>query len=85
MMISAKNKTLVSHKKTLSEYSINTLGFKLCHIEEIGLNTRTPIEEIGITALEAHFIKMNNPKNMFLVPLELSGLGEVPDFIQMQK
>ena len=75
----------VVHKKTLGKFSLNKEGWKLCHIEPIGLNDKTPVEEIDIKRLEEHFIKLASPGNMFVVPLEIGGIGEIQEFISEQK
>ena len=38
-----------------------------------------------IEIIEEHFMKLANPRNMFLVPLEIGGLGEIQEFINEQK
>ena len=56
------------------------LGWKVCHIKEVRLGGRGPIREREITLLQSHFVAFLAPSNMFLVPLELGGLGELPYF-----
>lgn len=57
------------------------MGWKLAHIEDVGLNTRAPLESLPIAVLEAHFRKLVMPSNMFAVPKHWAGLGEVPEII----
>ena len=71
--------------KLKMKFSLNKEGWKLCHIEPIGLNDKTPVEEIDIKRLEEHFIKLASPGNMFVVPLEIGGIGEIQEFISEQK
>ena len=75
----------VKYRKTLGQYSVNRRGWKLCHIDGVGLNSKMKIAEIEIAELENHFIKLANPKNMFLLPLEIGSLGEIQEFINEQK
>ena len=75
----------VKYKKTLGKYSVNNRGWKLCHIDGVGLNSKIDISKIEIIELEEHFIKLANPKNMFLLPLEIGALGEIQEFIDEQK
>lgn len=83
--IKKEERSKVKYKKTLGKYSINDRGWKLCHIEYVGLKTKTPISSININELENHFIKLANPKNMFILPLEIGNLGEIQEFIDEQK
>jgi hypothetical protein len=79
----ASEKPLMRYKCTLkAEDNINARGWKLCHIQEIGLGTRTPIERLEIGTLVNHFIRFVDPNNHFLVPLAWGGLGEVPEVIE---
>jgi hypothetical protein len=58
----------------------NDLGWKVSHIEPVGLKTRVPIEELSRDQLSGHFRRLMTPSNMFLVPKAWSGLGELPQF-----
>ena len=75
----------IKFKKVLGNYSVNKRGWKLCHIDSVGLNSKAPIQKIDINELEKHFIKLGNPQNMFLLPLEIGSLGEIQEFIEEQK
>ena len=60
---------------------LNKDGWKVCHIEAAGLRwaghpTGAPIEMI-----HAHFRRFLSPRNMFLIPLSIGGLGETPQMI----
>ncbi len=71
------------HTKTQGEFALS--DWKVCHIEEIGLNKRGDIEHIDINLLEKHFVNFLSPKNMFLIPKSIAGLGEVQEFIDEQR
>ena len=43
------------------------------------------MDEMKIEVIEEHFMKLANPRNMFLVPLEIGGLGEIQEFIDEQR
>ncbi len=76
------DKAFVKYRRTLSaKDSVNKCGWKLCHMSEIGLSTRTPPSEILLADLVRHFTLLMAPSNHFLVPLAWSGLGEVHEFI----
>lgn len=71
------------YTKTLGNYQLARL--KVCHIEPVGLNSRKSIEDIDIKIIIEHFKKFANPKNMFLLPKEIGGLGEIQEFINEQR
>ena len=83
--IKASEKKKIKYKKTIGSYSINNRGWKLCHIDPVGLKTKLPIEKIDIQELKKHFKKLANPRNMFLLPLQIGSLGEIQEFIDEQK
>jgi hypothetical protein len=75
-------KVHMKYKCTLSpKDNVNKCGWKLCHIEEIGLSTRTPLTQVPLGDLVRHFTLLMSPSNHFVVPLGWSGLGEVNEFI----
>lgn len=71
------------YTKTLGKYALKE--WKVCHIDAIGLNTKNRIEDIPIQVLEEHFRKYASPKNMFLLPQSIGGLGEISEFINEQR
>ncbi len=79
-------KKVAKHTKTLSKDALSDSDtkWKLCHIHPVGLNTRKPLQEIDIDTLVAHFKWYANPKNMFILPKEIGGLGEITEFIDQQ-
>lgn len=62
---------------------LNKLGWKVCHIESVGLNDKSAINQLPLTSVISHTRRLLSPRNMFLVPLRYQGLGEVPEFIQV--
>lgn len=64
-----------------SKIRINKDGWKVCHIFRAGLGLAGHPGSQPITAIEAHFRRFMSPRNMFLVPLVLGGLGETPQMI----
>jgi hypothetical protein len=56
--------------------NLNTLGWKVCHIVDIGLNQRCLISTISLQRLVNHFRLFLNPRNMFVAPKEVGGLAE---------
>ncbi len=61
--------------------NVNKTGWKLCHIEDVGLRTRARTEDLPIESVEQHFRLLIAPSNHFLVPLAWSGIGELPEVI----
>jgi hypothetical protein len=70
------------HCPLRKEFDVNGFGWKLAHIEAVGLNTRTSLTELPMERLLAHFRSLVSPANMFVVPLEWSGLAEVQSVIK---
>jgi hypothetical protein len=65
-----------------SKVDLNKLGWKLCHIREVSIASRTPPQRLSIQKLEDHFALLMKPSNHFLVPKQWSGLGEIPEVIE---
>ena len=82
--IKAKEKDKIKYKCILGKYSINKFGWKLCHIEDVGLKSSRQINEIDIVTLEKKFFLLMNPKNFFLVPKAIGGIGEIKEFKNQQ-
>lgn len=61
----------------------NKLGWKICHKRPIGIRQRGSITQMPISLLEEHFRLFLSPSNMFVVPLPLSGLGEIPQVTEV--
>lgn len=82
-----EEKGITRHTKTLGKYSLSEgdSKWKLCHIIPVGLNSRKGIEEFDIETIKKHFINYANPRNMFVLPKEIGGLGEIQEFINEQK
>ena len=70
------------HHTLATEFNVNTYGWKLAHIEGVGLKTRTPISSIPIARLKSHFRCLMVPVNMFVVPLEWGGIAELESVIR---
>lgn len=83
MILPRGEREAADYRATLgNEHSLNTRGWKLAHIASIGLRTRTPVNEVPMNDLTAHFRRFMSPRNMFLVPKSLAGVAEVPEFIE---
>ena len=73
--------TLNSLRKDHPDYA----GWRLAHIEHVGLKRRGDITELDISKLKNHFKSLMSPSNMFFIPKEYSGLAELPEFCQQIK
>jgi hypothetical protein len=60
--------------------NLHELGYSVCHISQVGLR-RVPLQERTEVELVAHTLLFLSPVNMFVVPKEYEGLGELPEFI----
>jgi hypothetical protein len=61
--------------------NVNKYGWKLCHIDDVGLSTSTRPEQLPLDTLIRHFCLLLMPSNHFLVPLTWAGFGELPEII----
>lgn len=71
----------IRYRCTLGKFSLNKYGWRLCHKEPVGLNTKNDISQIDIEILNKSFLYLMKPSNFFLLPMEWGGLGESPEFI----
>ena len=86
-VISKIDKEKAKYTTLLGKDAISVVGnkWKLCHIDSVGLGTREKIEKIEIEIIKNRFERYVNPKNMFLLPKGIGGLGEVEEFIKEQR
>lgn len=82
-MATKEIKANAKYTKPLGSYALP--NWKLCHIQPVGFNTNTSIEDLEISDIEDHFRKYVNPNNMFVLPKEIGYLGEIDVFIEEQK
>lgn len=62
-----------------AKHSLSDRGWKLAHIRSIGLRSRGKIEDQSLDRLQCHFREFMAPSNMFLVPKEWAGIGELKE------
>lgn len=75
-------KSQMKYKGTLSAAdNLNKRGWKLCHIDGVGLRSAASLENFPLERLLTHFRLLIKPNNHFLVPLPWAGLGELPESI----
>ena len=63
--------------------NLNTLGWKVCHIEPVAIGRQGAVEGMPIESLKSHMQRFLSVRNMFLVPKTHSGLGELPEFLEV--
>jgi hypothetical protein len=56
-------------------------GWKVDHLDDVGLGQKLRVEDIPLADLKGHFCRLMKPSNIVLVPSVLKGLGDMPAFI----
>ncbi len=69
------------HRSLSSEFNVNKHGWKLAHIHQVGLKTRTRLSEIPIDTIIQKFKFLLSPSNMFVVPLKWAGIAEAQEVV----
>jgi len=83
MIQKAVEKSAAKYHCTLTRrFNVNEYGWKLAHIQSVGLNNRTHISVVPLDRLTAQFISLMAPANMFVVPLVWSGIAEIETVIK---
>lgn len=70
------------HCTLTNEFNVNKYGWKLAHVQGVGLNTRTHISVLPLERLTGQFRSLMAPENMFVVPLVWAGIAEIKTVIQ---
>ena len=60
----------------------NDMGWKVAHVENVGIGYADAVTLLPWAVLTAHFVRFLSPSNMFLVPKEYAGVAETPEFIE---
>lgn len=82
-VVKRTEKPEIRYQCTLSKRdNLNTKGWKLCHVCEVGLRSRVRPADMPFDSLVEHFRRLIDPGNQFLVPLSWAGLGELPEVIE---
>lgn len=58
-------------------------SYKLCHLDSVGLGSRGEVASFTIQDLKRHVMKLLDPSNMILVPLQYGGVGECKAFLDV--
>lgn len=83
MMIQSRvERPLAKYHCSLSRsFNVNEYGWKLAHIEPVGMRKRTAVAETPIDTIESHFRSLLSPSNMFVVPKAWGGIAEARSVI----
>jgi hypothetical protein len=80
MAMSANERLGVKYKCTRQAIQgQNQLGWKVAHIEDVGLGYTGAVETTSLSELCAHMKRFLSPENMFLVPKAYAVVAETPD------
>ena len=80
LVIKKSEQEHATYRCTRMEVSLNALGWKVAHLEDVGLG-RVDLQETPIDRIIAHFHRFLWPGNMFVVPLLWAGLAELPEMV----
>ena len=85
--LTKEDKKKATYTRTLGKDALSDANtkWKLCHIEPVGMNSRKNIADLDINEIIKYFERYANPMNMFILPKEIGGLGEIQEFIDEQK
>lgn len=82
MIQKAIEKPAAKYHCTLTrQFNVNEYGWKLAHIQAVGLNNRTHISALPLERLVAQFLSLMAPANMFVVPLAWAGIAEIESVV----
>ncbi|MDP7628754.1 MAG: hypothetical protein QF530_12720 [SAR202 cluster bacterium] len=62
--------------------NLNTLNFKICHVEPVGIGYGD-IKQIDLKTLKEHMYRFLSVGNMFLIPKQYGALGELTAFLEV--
>lgn len=83
MVISRAEKEGATYRCTRGDVpNPNQLGWKVAHIDDVGLGYGGHILDVTLPVLAAHHKRFLAPSNIFLVPKDYAGVAETPDFIE---
>lgn len=83
--IAKKGEQDLAKYKCVSNGDFNKAGWKLCHINAVGLNSSKPLKMEDINLLKKKFTLLLDPTNFFILPKSIGGLGEIKWFIDTQR
>jgi hypothetical protein len=85
MMSPAEEATYRGTLVQVEDYNLNNMGWKVSHVIDVGLGTRGSAAKNKLIDLQRHSYNLLRPRNMFLVPKNYAGLGELPEVQKLFK
>ncbi len=79
MILTREERAGAHYRRALGKGGTADAGWKLGHIDGVGLRTADAIQTLPIATLEAHHRRLLSPRNLFLIPLAWAGLAELPE------
>lgn len=79
-ILTSEEKKTRGYEMTLKKamgVDVNIQGWKLGHIENIGLRKNGKLSSMNIENLEKHHLAFLRPANMFVIPKQWAGLAEI--------
>lgn len=84
MILTAKERNTAKHPRALdTSRSTASVGWKLCHIDGVMPKPRVRADKLTVGGLRDTCRRLVDPNNMFLVPKQYGGLGEIDEFIDV--
>ena len=79
MIFTREERAGAHYRRALGKSGTAEAGWKLGHIDGVGLRTADALTTLPIAALETHHHRLLSPRNLFLMPLAWAGLAELPE------
>jgi hypothetical protein len=86
MIQKATERVVATFRCTLGRVpSPTAAGWKVAHIDPVGLSSSMPLETTPESRLREHFVRLMSPRNMFVIPTKYAGLGELAEFCDQMR
>lgn len=86
MVLTVTERATAKFRRTLTAVdNLNAAGWKLGHIQRVGLGRRARLPDVAELDLRQHFRRFLSPRNMFVVPTTYAGLAELPEMCRAMR
>jgi hypothetical protein len=85
MVLKKAEREKARYRRALGKLGTASAGWKLGHLQPVGLGYGGPVETLPIDVLMEHFRALMSPSNMFVVPLAWAGLAEIPEVLDAMR
>jgi hypothetical protein len=82
MALAREERVKAKYRCNRQALNLNELGWKVCHRVGVGEGRPRISEQAPWERICSHFRRFVSPSNLFLVPKEWSGLGELSSVIR---